>query len=251
MNRLLPGAPAALVTLLLCAGCAAGPSSAPSEPTRAASPSAAPETPTPPAPAPEEPTVTGADVTASALSTVMSDGTTGDGFSYWEPAQAVVEELTEAFGAPPAIADREAVGHTPPLTEYAWDGARILDWDGEVGTFSPDWAVHVDQAVVHRLEITTIDGIKAGDSALELEESYPELSWRSTPTGFPERIDLRLGSVPIELTEKEWDASGIPRIGEWVEGYDGPKETSFAVFVTATGPDWGVSFTAPALNFGP
>ena len=226
-----------LAALLLCAGCAPTPSAAPSQPPAASAPSEASPTPEPePAPV-----ATGIHITASSVSVLLSDGSTGETFDYFEPVSGAVDGIRDAIGAEPAVEDHAGSYNHPPFTTYDWNGLVLKDPEGAAEEpFSGDWSIAVTASEVDGISVDTVEGVRVGDSAPALEAAFPD-SWnRVECCGAPERTDFRLGAEPADATSEETAAYAGAT-------FEGPFE--FAVWLIAADPAATITeFRAPSPN---
>lgn len=177
-----------------------------SDPTDAAP--TAPATASPTAPATPSPTTEPAAepdrlvMSATEVQIVLTDGTVGSQFGYFDPISDVVAQLTELFG------------QEPVMTAYEGTAAADYDWPGlSVGTDGPgtpptgaEVIMFVTAAEVAGISIESVDGAQVGDPLAPLEAADPANSYRWQRDGGEELV-VTVGSTPISPDEPDREFS--------------------------------------------
>jgi hypothetical protein len=218
-SRLIP--PAVLVLLALSA-CGGGPTP---EPTSAAPTPTASTTPEPEG-GPDPSTVAARIhvATNSVLIFAADDSSLAD-FTMYEPAADVIAELTEVFGAAPAISDSAGGLETAPSRTYDWSGFALVDYEGAT-IMNTDFVVTVSTATVGDIQVYTYFDLQVGDPFADAEAVSDYV------TGFPGYTGI--GSVPIDAAS----------VGE-------PGFSGLAIYTGVSGSGGTISsFTAPSPNWG-
>lgn len=167
---------------------------------------------------------------------MSSDGTSWS-LSYFEQTQNAIDALSHAFGAEPTVGVWEGGIESYPGATYTWPGLEIVDseWPTLAPT-SPEYRVTLTAAESHGVSLETVDGVRVGDSAADLESAYPDTATRISVGDTPERLDVLLGTIILP------HADDYPTM-------DG--QLTFSVHVAANDPSGSVdTIAAPMPNFG-
>ncbi|GAA1693740.1 hypothetical protein GCM10009808_08580 [Microbacterium sediminicola] len=171
--------------------------------------------------------------TAESIDFLNADGDEIDSLTYFDSTSAAVAWLTDALGAP-SVSSYEGGAEAWPGTLYDWNGLELLDPDSNAEwPWRPEYWVAVTTASVNGVSILTVDGVRVGDSAPELEARFPDNSSRITVSGYPERLDIRIGEVPADPDDPAYDGM------------------NYAVWLIAPDPATLITeFRTPSPNFG-
>jgi hypothetical protein len=102
--------------------------------------------------------------------------------------------------------------------------------------YEPEYRVSVTSAELNGVLLSTVGGVQVGDSASDLESSFPGEASRSVVKGGTERLDVMLGTIDLPQ-EASYPANE-------------PQRT-FSVWVSTTDPAGSVdTLAAPWPNFG-
>ena len=178
--------PAVLVLLALSA-CGGGPTP---EPTSAAPTPTASTTPEPEG-GPDPSTVAARIhvATNNVLIFAADDSSLAD-FTMYEPAAGVIAELTEVFGAEPAVSDSAGGLETAPSRTYDWSGFALIDYEGTT-IMNTDFVIDVSTATVGDIQVYTYFDLQVGDPFADAVAD--ERLRHRIP-----RTTRRIGSVPID-----------------------------------------------------